>query len=369
MSSSTLFRTVPKTPAVTRAGSAFLAVSATGISACLSVIAAWERGGQDAERFVWVGLSLVLLLAAHLLPALSRSVSVSLRAPAAVLWLAAMVATGYGHVTFFLMAQHHAGEVRAAAIEAPRSTLPAPVGRDPGTIAAQRAAITGQIAALDATPCPTICRAREARRTALYARRDALNVEYTEAMRREHEADRFEDQQDKYAAAKAGAMSDPVTTTLAQLAGTTAARVDLIVGLAFGAVLESVACFAWLLALPAASHEVVTASHEAPVTSHVTTETAAQLVSASIEPVPEVTPEPEWSVIPEQESDTVRVLVETSVSHELADLVRAIKAGACRATVASIREFKECSQDKARELRRQLGEVMPEHAGRLRSVA
>lgn len=289
--------------------------------------------------------------------------------PAAVLWLVAMAATGYGHLTFFVSAQQHAGEVRAAAIEAPRPALPASVGRDPGTIAAQRAAVTAQLAALDATPCPAVCRVREARRTALYARREALNIEYSEAMRREHAADRFEKQQDQYTAARAAAAADPVTATLAQLAGTTAARVNLLVGLAFGAALEFVACFAWLLALPAASHAVVTESHEVPVTSHEPQETPAPIASDSIVTVPEVTAAPEWSVVQDAESDTVRVLVETTVSHELADLVAAVKAGDCRGTVSSIREFLRCSQERARELRRQLGEVLPEHSGRLRSVA
>lgn len=59
-------------PAPARIVAVLLALSATGISAALSIVSASERGGWAVERAIWIGVSLVLLTGAHCLPALSR---------------------------------------------------------------------------------------------------------------------------------------------------------------------------------------------------------------------------------------------------------------------------------------------------------
>ena len=77
-----------------------LAVAATGTALCMSVLAGWQRGGWIAERVVWVAIGVVLVVSAHLLPALCQSAPLSVRCVAAPLWVACLVATSYGHATF-----------------------------------------------------------------------------------------------------------------------------------------------------------------------------------------------------------------------------------------------------------------------------
>ncbi|WP_069301953.1 hypothetical protein [Burkholderia sp. CQ001] len=50
-----------------------LALGATGTSAWISIVAGIERGGTSAERAAWAAVALVVLLAAHLLPAMSQA--------------------------------------------------------------------------------------------------------------------------------------------------------------------------------------------------------------------------------------------------------------------------------------------------------
>ncbi|MBN3815176.1 hypothetical protein G3N57_00500, partial [Paraburkholderia sp. Se-20369] len=87
------------------------------------MVAGVERGGTSGERFAWAAVALVVLFAAHLLPALTRGERLPVKVPAALLWLICMAGTGYGHATFFLAAQQHAGAQRAAAVEPSRSDV------------------------------------------------------------------------------------------------------------------------------------------------------------------------------------------------------------------------------------------------------
>ncbi|WP_306173027.1 hypothetical protein [Ralstonia pickettii] len=81
-----------------------LLIGATGTAICLSVLAGWQRGGSLAERLVWVAIGVVLVVSAHLLPALVRDSPYRMRAIAGVLWATCMVTACYGHATFFLLA-------------------------------------------------------------------------------------------------------------------------------------------------------------------------------------------------------------------------------------------------------------------------
>jgi hypothetical protein len=161
-------------------------------------------------------------------------------------------------------------------------------------------------------------------RATLTARLDALGVEAAEAKR-------AETAQDSAAAARAAAMADPVTGALTAFR-LSVAHADLIAGLAFAAVLEGVACFAWLLTLrPDDVTEIAVtpatqAGHAAPVTEVTDAGNAvAALESAATEP----------------QDDVTRVMT-------------AIAAGQLRATVTEIRKFLGCSQTKAADIRKQV---------------
>nr|WP_289814906.1 hypothetical protein [Paraburkholderia caribensis] len=99
--------------------------------------------------------------------------------------------------------------------------------------------------------CAEQCPSLRIERATLAARLDAIDAEAAEVKRQEAAQDRAD-------AARAAAVSDPVTGTLTAF-GIPSGRVDLIAGLAFAAVLEAVACF--LLAARAACRRIAQTQH------------------------------------------------------------------------------------------------------------
>ncbi|WP_333783702.1 hypothetical protein [Paraburkholderia terrae] len=302
-----------------RAQPALLAVPATLTAACLSVMAGWQRGGFLAERVLWIAVGVVLVVAAHLLPALIRAHGWRIRLVGVLLWIGCMAATCYGHAVFFLLTQKHAGEVRAAAVPTVTTT-----GRNPAVIAADRAAVVSRLARVTERRCAEQCPSLRIERATLAARLDAIDVEATEAKRQEAARDRAD-------AARAAAGADPVTGAVTAF-GIQSGRVDLLAGLAFAAVLEAVACFCWLLALrPIKSLKPNTGAAVTPVTevSNFVTETQIEAAPSVSQPVIKAA------------DDITRVTAE-------------IAAGRLRATVMDIRKYLGCSQSRAAAIRKQL---------------
>lgn len=303
-----------------------LAAGATGTALCLSVLAGWQRGGSMAERLVWVALGIVLVASAHLLPALIREAPIVTRVIGGALWLACMATACYGHATFFLLAQQHAGELRSVATPV---RVPAPIGRSLTAVMGERAEVTVRLATAKAQHCTGHCPTLEGRRVTLAAKLEALDAEADDIRRRHAADDRAMTQRDALA-------TDPVTGRLAALLGTTVARVDLLSGITFAAVLEGVACLLWTIALqpkPAPGIAVVVppvaASHEADG-GH----------------APDNGP-----VIP--------LAVQESAHPDVTQLVQDIAAGRLRPTVSDIRRHLGCSQARATALRRQLASLTP----------
>lgn len=314
-----------------------LSIGATGTAICLSVLAGWQRGGSLAERLMWVAVGVVLVVSAHLLPALVRDSPYQVRAVACVLWLACMATACFGHATFFLLAQRHAGELRATAIPV---TVATPADRSLTAVTVERANVTARLAAAKAQRCTGNCTTLEARRVTLTAKLDALDAETGDIRRRQAADARAEERRDSVVA-------DPVTARLAALLGVTTARVDLLSGLVFAAVLEGVACLLWSVtlrsrppipAVPATvaavtvNHPPVTTSHAPESGSHEAEEESHALVSAPVTPLPVGEP-PDPAVT---------------------RLAQAVAAGRVRPTVADIRRFLSVSQARAATLRRQL---------------
>lgn len=314
----------------------YLAFAATVTAACLSILAGWQRGGFLAERALWVAVGVVLVVAAHLLPALIRAHGWRVRAVGTLLWIGCIAATCYGHAVFFLMAQKHAGELRAAAV--PEVTAK---GRGLAEIARDRADAVTRLARTNARRCVERCPSLLADRTAAAAHLEALDVEQAEAQRAEAAQDHARAEHD-------AALADPVTGAMTAF-GVPVARAELVAGLAFAAVLEAVACFAWALALrPADVTEIAVTpvtqgSNDAQVTA-VTPVSHAVTPVVTVAPVAEVMPEPAPMIqlpVAEQADDVTRV-------------VTAVAAGELRATVIEIRKFLGCSQARAAAVRKQL---------------
>ncbi|MGA3845154.1 hypothetical protein ACI2S9_16610 [Ralstonia nicotianae] len=314
-----------------------LSIGATGTAVCLSVLAGWQRGGSLAERLMWVAVGVVLVVSAHLLPALVRDSPYRVRAVACVLWLACMATACFGHATFFLLAQRHAGELRATAIPV---TEAAPADRSLTAVMAERANVTARLAAANAQRCTGNCTTLEARRVTLTAKLDALDAEAGDIRRRLVADARAEERRDSLVA-------DPITARLAALLGTTATRVDLLSGLAFAAVLEGVACLLWAVTLHSrppvpsvpATVAAVTVNHPPVMASHAPESGSHEAEEESHAPVSEpVTPLP----------------VGEPPDPAVTQLAQAVVAGQVRPTVSGIRRFLGVSQARAAALRRQL---------------
>ena len=317
-----------------KAPPALLALAATITAACLSILAGWQRGGSLAERALLVCVSVLLVVAAHLLPALCRPHGWRIRALGIALWIGCMTATCYGQAVFFVMAQKHAGEVRAAVV--PVVSVP---GRNLTEIANDRAGVVARLARVIERKCGDRCAAVRIERTTLNAQLVALDAESADVMRREFALDRAD-------AERAAARADPLAGILTDF-GVAASRVDLIAGLAFAMMIESVACFCWLLALrPAeAPSKTVTptqrASHVRPVTPVTRASTVVEQGGL------ETFGRQDGATIPagELENDLARVLIAT-------------RNGTLRGTVTEIRKHLGCSQAKAASLRKQLAQQM-----------
>lgn len=316
-----------------RAPAALLALAATVTAACLSILAGWQRGGFLAERVLLVCVGVVLVVAAHLLPALCRPHGRRIRALGIALWIGCMMATCYGHAVFFVMAQKHAGDIRAAAV----TVLSVP-GRNLAEIANDRAGIVARLARVIERKCGDRCAAVRIERATLGARLVALDAESAEVTRHELAIDRAD-------AERAAAKTDPLAGLLTASGDTS--QVELIGGMVFAVVIEGIACFCWLLALRPAEVPLrkVTpaqhASHVLPVTPVTCTSTfvahggndASRLTDGATLPAVE------------HADDLNRVLTAT-------------RNGTLRSTVSEIRKHLRCSQAKASTLRRQVVHLM-----------
>lgn len=317
-------------------GALGLALGATGTALALSTLAGWQRGGWMVERIAWVAIGAVLVLGAHLLPALGRASPAKVRWVGGVLWVACMIGAGSGHATFILLSQQHAGDRRAESVTLPGG-MPALVAtRSSTAIAAERASVIAAQAAADARRCIGDCPTLRANRLALAARREALDVELSEASRQQAAEEQRIEQVGRAMTRRDAVRHDPVTASLATWLGTAPERVEFLVGLLFAAALEGVACFGWYLALlgrgPPMSTVVTTSP--APVTT--TARVPVTLpVKAPVTATPSVSDSP----------------ASTDV---LTQLARDIAAGQLRLTVADIRRHLGCSQARAAGLRRQL---------------
>jgi len=339
-----------------------LAVAATGTAITLSVLSGWQRGDSIPERVVWVAIGIVLVASAHLLPALVRSASLTMRCVAAGLWLGCMGAAVYGHSTFFLLAQAHAGERRAASVPSP--TMPSSVGL--AAVMNQRAVVTAQLAAAEVHRCVRDCPGTRARRITLAATLDALNAEADDVRRIDAQRDRILAQRDAL-------LADPVTSRIATLLSIPSARVDLLSSLMFAAVLEGVACLLWSVSLrpPAAPAAVsaVTAQTPSPIPP------ATYVAAVTPQAVTPVTAGHD-TVIASRSNVTNRhggivgshaprdspatPLPESSpADDDVTILIRDVAAGRVRPTVADIRRHLGCSQARATALRRQIVNLAP----------
>ncbi|RQY65623.1 hypothetical protein [Burkholderia stagnalis] len=344
---------------MTRRTALVLAVAATTTALSLSVLAGLQRGGSLPERLVWIAIGLVLVTSAHLLPALLRESSFLVRGVGSVLWGACLATACIGHAVFFVTAQQHAGELRVLAV--PAASVPTS-SRSLTTVMAERVTATAQLAAANARYCVGNCATLEVRRVTLAARVDALNAEADDIRRQQTANDRVTARRDALRA-------DPVTSRLAALLGVPVSRIDLLFGSMFAAVLESVACLLWTVALRSSSlsdamgvtRPAVAAITDSVGTTPSTVTAVANATNATHPAVMRVTAghaneTGNHEIVIDDRGDTTssQALRDDPIDDHVTQLARDIAAGLVRPTVADIRRHLGCSQTRATALRRQI---------------
>jgi hypothetical protein len=323
---------------------AALALGVTGTALNLSV----SFGASLGPVFVPLAVTATTML--HLLPAVTRGHSATLRAVAALVWVGCVAFIGYGHAHLFETALGAQGNARAAAVTVVTNESHA---RDFVTLASERARVTRDLEAVEADPCHDGCRVGRTKINGLQSSLTALDAETKSRQ--------------QYEDAKARAESERARAKDADRDSESFA-----IGLTMALSLEIGACVLWAVAIPATrvTHERVTAEPASV--------TAPPL--AGYQPEPGVMPEPPPPVTgkPNHSPDlraaavgelvermkaeaktkaprvTAVPLVSTEEESDLARVTAAIEAGHTRATVAAIREFLKCGTAKAQAIRSQL---------------
>ncbi|WP_330217203.1 hypothetical protein [Burkholderia pseudomallei] len=272
-----------------------------------------------------------------------------------------MAAAVYGHATFFLLAQDHAGERRAASVPSP--TIPSTLSL--AAVMNERAVVTAQLAAADVHRCVGDCPTLRVRRARLAAKLDALNAQADDVRR-------IDAQHDRIAAQHDALLADPVTSRIATLLAISVARVELLSSLLFAAVLEGVACLLWSVSLRSPALPAAVAAVTVPTPPIAPAGKAATVTPPAVTPVMAGHGEAiaSRSNVTDRRSRTggshalrdspVTPLPELSpADDDVAKLIRDIAAGRVRPTVADIRRHLGCSQARAAALRRQVVNLTP----------
>lgn len=276
-----------------------LAVFVTFTAASMTAVAAWDRGGTMIDKALLVAMSVVIVLAVHLLLALSR------RPAAWPVWAGCLLCAIYGHLTFLTHASLRAGNVRAQ-----QSALTIGTER-------QMEETRDALAEIKARPVATI--AAELATTSSWRERAALRAEIAEGKRAEALRDELVRLSGVSTTAQVSGAADPVTARLAAVTGYSESGVSVVIGMTFAILLELIGALLWYEALRRPDEAAtITSTYEEDIEERI----AATVTDAVTDPV--------------------------------TALLEAIKAGQCRGTVAGIRAFLGCSQARAMELRREL---------------
>ncbi|WCM20072.1 hypothetical protein NDK50_00905 [Paraburkholderia bryophila] len=329
----------PKKSNLRRLASLTLAVAATMTSCGIAVFAAWERGGTIAEQLAYSAFAGVVVSGVHLLPMLSRGQSLAARIIVSVVCVAGLVSTLSGQVAFYEFAQRDAGARRAESVP---DSVTAPLTADPPTrgltaIARDQAAERTKLALIDNHRCGSTCADARLRRATVIATLDELQTEADEAKRRELLADRRAALDDRTIRQRDAMRADPVAAQLAALTGIDEDRVMLLLDLIYAAVLDGIGVLGWYLALSGRLYD----GRPAYAT------TVAIGNGMGSDPVA-------TEVGSDADGPAARSTVLSGADAELAQFMRDVADGKVKPTVAGIRNYLGCSQQKAAKLRREL---------------
>jgi len=277
-----------------------IAIVLTATAVLMAAFSAMDRGGSVSDRVLLVVISVVITILAHLLLSLTRNKL------AWLLWLGCLAVTIYGHTVFFTNSINRAGE------QAVRLSLQSQ------EIDRQIEFITHAIAGIVARPVTVV--SNELSVTRGYRKRQALKNELIEAERAVSLSERLLALTSQASDVKRTQSHEQVAWLLSKVTGSSVSLVTLIISISLASLVEFVGALLW--------YEVIRVGDARGFPYK------ASLVA----------------------NDQVSGLHDRAATEEsqMEKLVTAIKTGACKPTVVSIRSFLGCGQAKAAELRRQL---------------
>ncbi len=297
-----------------------VAVFVTLTAACMAAVAAWERGGTLLDRVLLVSMSAIIVLAVHLLPALSRRWIVW------PVWMGCLLCAMYGHLTFLIHASVHAEENRAQ-----HSALTVGTER-------QIEVVRESLGRINVRPVATV--AAELAVTRDSRQRTALRAEIAEGRRAEALEDELVKLSGISTVARSTRANDPVTVSLAEVTRYSDGAVTVVIGMTFSILIELVGAMLW--------YEVLrNPDRGAGQPRNVMTDDVTEGVTFPDEAVT-------GFIRTNDPFITGASAVTTELTGQVAPVINAIKIGECRPTVAGIRKYLGCSQARASELRREL---------------
>lgn len=308
-----------------------LALLTTATSVGIAVLSGLHRAVGLQEQSASVALAVAAVMGTHLLPALGRGRSISIRCCAFALCAASFVVTLYGQVSFFLTTQSDAGSQRAHAAEV-SSVVPQkePVlTRDLMAIAVDIERARTEMATNDSKHCTSDCQMQRKRHDVLDAKLQRLWVEERQAYRREAEIDRRADLQERL---QDSMRQDPTTARLSHVTGVDEQTLNLLLALVCAGVLDLTGGLCWYLTFGSGRRHM--GAVVAPVVAGATAGSREQPSDTDI-----VTPDVGAQVVEE-------------VDRRLLQLVDDVANGKVRPTVDGIREHFNCAQKTASRLRR-----------------
>jgi len=323
----------------------------TAVAVLMSAAAALQRAAGVLELTIMVIVSVSVVLAVHLIPAVLREHKKWVVWP---VWVLAFLCALWGHITFFSSAADSAARTRFAKSGAPAA------------LAQKRASLEAELDAIKARPLAVIARQlawsknedtqaalriemREAERAVrlreMLLELDGSHVKSNVESNESHGNSHVTSHASHAVTLQSHAVTfDPGTRALADMIGVPAERVVLAVSIISAMLVELVGMLLWCSALRPArvSQKISPKIPEAePQIAH---ETEHETVSHP----PQIS-EPAPSAVAQQ------ILgVATPPADELQVIRQAVADGRCRATVQSIRAYAGCGQARAAELRKLL---------------
>ncbi len=344
---------------------ALIALTAGAVSLRIAAAAGWQHAADATARGLLAWVNMLAVVAAHLLPAISRRLTLPQKCVAATLWLVCVMYTLQGQAGFRLASEHEASRQRAETVLQQAASPSAP-RRDKVAILGEKVTLMDQLARLLPQQCSELCRARIlARRASVEARIQALDAE----------ADAETDQRQRQLRVELRAQQaqgDPLTSQVASALGISDEATTGATAVLFAFILEGVGALCWTILLPvnrpratkdAAEETHLTGRHDdveerkaepefdgcAPILSPRDSGGLARLATGD----PKGHASADDGQGADQATRTVTIGVPREVSRVASDWEKvsaAVHDGKIRPTVNDVRRYLRCGQRHAREV-------------------